>query len=355
MPFFLVLMVLALFFTVHFTVVYRLCYLLRESSLKKSLYWTFASLLSVPLLLVSFAFETALLNAVCLYYTTFIFLLFFITLFYMLVFRIGYLKGRKKLELSLVFLTLFLYVSYGIVNANRFVVKEVHLESAKVHSPVTFVQLTDTHIGSKSPVYFDKLIEEVNALEKDFVVITGDLIDMPHIQFNDLKALNTISVPVFFVMGNHDVMARMSPDFFKASRVMVLNNEKAVFNEDLDITGINFYDPDNAFETRKVEDLISHIDLDNSKFNLALNHEPIQLQPVIDREMDLQVSGHTHSGQIFPFNYVVKLRYDYLYGLFKLSEHTQLYVSSGAGVWGPNMRVGSKNEIVLFKIKPKNR
>ena len=86
-------------------------------------------------------------------------------------------------------------------------------------------------------------------------------------------------------------------------------------------------------------------------FNLVLVHKPC-LWDFLPSSIDLMLSGHTHNGQIFPFNFIVKLKYKYVFGLYKKSN-SKLYVSSGSGCWGPTMRLGSRNEIVYIKLKNK--
>lgn len=134
-----------------------------------------------------------------------------------------------------------------------------------------------------------------------------------------------------------------------------MNNKKISFSKELDIIGINIYNPEGGFDVLKVENILKNIKINNSKYNLLLNHEPDQLKPVIEKQINLQLSGHTHNGQIWPFNHLIKLRYKYNYGLYNLNKNTTLYVSSGIGTWGPNIRIGSHNEIVVFTLKSKSK
>ena len=85
-----------------------------------------------------------------------------------------------------------------------------------------------------------------------------------------------------------------------------------------------------------------------SKFNITLVHKPL-IWDQIKNKNELMLSGHTHNGQIFPFNKIVRLKFKYVYGLYE-SQHSNLYVSSGCACWGPKMRLGSENEIIQFNI-----
>ena len=333
-------------------VFFRLYYLIKEKSYKISLSLSIGSLLVfVPLLIASFYCDFVFLRAFLLYYFTFVFLLFFISLFFLIIFSFEKLKHKKRQQLICIILTLFIYVTYGIFNANDFVVKEINLKSDKISSSIKFVQITDIHIGSEHASYLEKIVDKINTIEKNFVVITGDLLDTESTEYDDLKSLNKIDVPVYFVIGNHEVFANKGIDFFDNLNLIILNNEKVTFNDEFEIIGINFYDPNGGFDPLDVSRLLENIKIDNSKYNLLLNHEPNQLNHVVDKKIDLQLSGHTHNGQIWPFNYLVKLRYKYMNGLYNLNKHTSLYVSSGVGAWGPNIRTGSKNEIVLFNLE----
>ena len=88
--------------------------------------------------------------------------------------------------------------------------------------------------------------------------------------------------------------------------------------------------------------------VNKKEYNLVLIHKPSLWSRVNDK-VDLMLSGHTHNGQIFPFNFFVRLQFKNIYGLFE-KLNSRLYVSSGAGCWGPKMRLGSYNEIVHFSI-----
>jgi predicted MPP superfamily phosphohydrolase len=99
------------------------------------------------------------------------------------------------------------------------------------------------------------------------------------------------------------------------------------------------------------ENLINNTIIDPKKFNILLNHEPSALKLFSEKNIDLMLAGHTHNGQMFPFNYLVKLRYEKIYGLYKI-DNMDLYVTSGTGTWGPKIRFGTQNEIVQIVLIP---
>lgn len=355
MNYLLLLLPLWLFVSLTYFVVFQIHSLLIWSAHLTSFYITIGILLvGMCILFISSYLNLTTISTIMFYFFTSIFILFFITLIFAGIFKLPRLRNKNTLQLVLIGVTFVCYMSYGIYNANTFSVKDVYLESDKISQDTNFALISDNHIGSNWPKYLQRVVDKINTLDVDFVALPWDLVDSKNVTIEDLKSLNTLDIPIYYVIGNHEVMEHRDANFFKQSHLTVLDNEKISFNNEIDIIGIDFYNPQNAFKAKKVENLMQNIEVDDTKYNLLLNHEPAQLKPVVDRKIDLQVSGHTHAGQMWPFNYFVRLRYKYVYGLHKLSEYTQLYVTSGVGTWGPRIRVGSKNEIVVFHIKSQN-
>jgi predicted MPP superfamily phosphohydrolase len=123
-----------------------------------------------------------------------------------------------------------------------------------------------------------------------------------------------------------------------------LNNKKAVFGG-LEIVGIDYERSNDLFK-----DYLSGIELDDEKYSMLLYHEPRNVEFAAGYGFDLLLYGHTHGGQIFPATIIVDLMYDYSDGFYEIFD-TKVYVTDGAGLWGPKMRLGSQNEIVVFDLK----
>jgi predicted MPP superfamily phosphohydrolase len=121
----------------------------------------------------------------------------------------------------------------------------------------------------------------------------------------------------------------------------ILDNENIDFKE-LNIIGIS----DNTLRDEKIV-FINNL-IKNEKFNICMVHQP-SIWDDVSENIDVMLSGHTHKGQIFPFNFLVKLKFKYIYGEYQLNNGT-LFVSSGAGTWGPRMRLGSFNEILKINL-----
>ena len=225
---------------------------------------------------------------------------------------------------------------------------KIELSSDKLTRPIRFAQISDVHIGSRRPSFLERVIFMVNELKPDFLCITGDLIDGKGIPASDLKSLKSVVGPVYFTIGNHekyedlDDIVRRLDDL----GVTVLRNDTAQHSEELQVIGID--DMDDADQVKRQ---LANNTVDKNAFVLLLYHRPRGLVAASEAGVDLMLSGHTHNGQIMPFNLVVNSVFDMVKGLY---EHngTRLYVSQGTGTWGPVMRLGTRGEITLFEIRP---
>lgn len=209
------------------------------------------------------------------------------------------------------------------------------------------VQLTDIHVGPTiGRSFVEELVRRTNALEPDVVAITGDLVDGsvaelgPAVEpLGELRARHG----VFFVTGNHEYYS--GPDewieYLESLNVRVLRNERVSIEHEgavFDLAGVDDWDAD-SFDGHG-RDLPKALEgLEEGRKVILLAHQPKQVEEAASMGVDLQLSGHTHGGQIFPFNFLVRLQQPYVVGLH---EHrgTKLYVSPGTGYWGPPMRLG---------------
>lgn len=237
---------------------------------------------------------------------------------------------------------------YGLIHARRVFVKEV--EVTLPHLPDSWkgkraVWISDLHIGqiySKGAVR--RIVEKVNSLSPEVVFIGGDLFDgasHPRI-LESIEPLRALAAPLgtYFIMGNHESYGNVEL-FLKSIKdkgIKVLRNEKA------DIAGIQLFGADYGTP-------FGETGIDRSTPSIILKHEPDELETSEKAGFSLQISGHTHRAQQWPFEYLARLSYGrFTYGLQKRGS-MQVYTSSGAGTWGPPIRVGTNREIVLFKFK----
>lgn len=234
----------------------------------------------------------------------------------------------------------------SIINAQLLFVRKIQ---ATAPVDMKLVQLSDIHIGSVGANFLNRVVEKTKQLKPDVVLITGDLMD-PHGSFksNGFSVLNDIEAPVFFVTGNHEGYA----DLDRVGKVLKNAKVRWLRNEAVDFNGIEIIGIDDSDSKSQVAKRLEGIAVEPEKFNVLMYHRPDGFEAAADKGVDLMLAGHTHNGQIFPFNFFVRLFFRYMKGLYK-HDDCLLYVSPGTGTWGPRMRLGSRSEVVLIELEKK--
>ena len=235
----------------------------------------------------------------------------------------------------------------GFYKANFPIVKLVALDSKKIKTHLRFIQISDVHIGSRSVRFLKSVITKIKKLDPEFLAITGDFIDSSGIEIDKLVALKDLSCPIYFVIGNHERYEDLDQilDRLISLGVFVLRSNYCYPRDDLQVIGI-----DDEDDPLQVEKELARLDVDQNGFSLLMYHRPMGFESAQKAGIDLMISGHTHNGQIFPFNLVVKSVFRHLAGLYR-GINGDLYVSQGTGTWGPTMRIGTVAEITLFNIR----
>lgn len=247
---------------------------------------------------------------------------------------------------------------YGVMEARKPRVERVSVETEKLppHVPsLKIVQISDLHLGLLVRDRHVKQVAEVVKKERpDLLVSTGDLVDGTLCGLPGLaEAIADLPAPLgkFAVTGNHEFYAGLANAirFTKTAGFRMLRGESAVLPGILRIAGVDDPTvehlggaPDQAEEALLNEE--------TGLFTLFLKHRPAVLSSSEGR-FDLQLSGHTHRGQIFPFSLVVRLVHPRLAGTFPLSGGSLLHVSRGTGTWGPPIRFLSPPEITVIELK----
>ncbi len=220
------------------------------------------------------------------------------------------------------------------------------------------VQLSDLHIGpTLGKEWVERLVERVNALEPHAVVITGDLVDGSVARLREHVApLGGIVARdgVFFVTGNHEYYAGADAWLAELERlgIVPLRNERVTLGDgeaSFDLAGVDDWQAFGAGHGPDLERALAG--RDESKELVLLAHQPRQIHEAAERGVGLQLSGHTHGGQIVPWNFFVRLQQPYIAGLQRHGD-AQIYVSRGTGFWGPPMRVLAPAEITLLSLSP---
>jgi len=234
----------------------------------------------------------------------------------------------------------------AIMNGRHLHVKRLRFTSPKITDEFSFAFISDVHLGSNPKSHLDKICDELAKLEAEALLIGGDLFDSSAFQLTDLASLKQLNKPIYYITGNHEYYVKHHETKIKALtdyNLQILDDEIAQMGE-VTIIGIDDY------HTPKEQALIAQKLVDKSRFNLVLVHQPAIWEQLPD-EADLMLSGHTHNGQIVPFNWLVRLQFKAVYGLYHYGN-AQAYVSSGAGTWGPRMRLGTQNEILQITLAP---
>ncbi|MCA9615172.1 MAG: metallophosphoesterase [Sandaracinus sp.] len=239
-------------------------------------------------------------------------------------------------------------------------VKRVRVSLARLPAALSglrVVQLTDIHVGPTIRKGFvEQLVEKTNALEPDVVAITGDLVD------GSVEELAAHVAPlaglrarhgVYFVTGNHEYYSGADAwvAHLQTLGIRVLANESVTITHEgaeLELAGVHDAHADQFGHACDVGGALATCPPERTKVLLA--HQPITVFDAATAGVDLQISGHTHGGQIFPFNYLVHLQQPYVAGLHRHGD-TALYVSTGTGYWGPPMRLGVPAEITELVLE----
>jgi len=220
-------------------------------------------------------------------------------------------------------------------------------------SQLRVVGLSDIHLGLLvDKNRFSKYVDKVNALKPDIILIAGDVIDNSTRLLNAERLedeINQLQAPlgIYMCLGNHEYISGIDSSliFLKKTKINLLVDSVAQVDNSFWIIGRN----DGRVRNRKsLGDLVAETTQSEPIF--LLDHQPFHLADAEQNGVDLQFSGHTHNGQLWPFNYIVKKMYEVGHG-YKQKGNLHIYVSSGLALWGPLFRIGTESEIVVFNVK----
>lgn len=251
---------------------------------------------------------------------------------------------------------------YGLFEAMR-TPKVVRLDIPVANLPpglqgYTIAQISDVHVSHTIRRSFvQKVVDEVNRLKPDMVALTGDLVDGTVEQLRvDVAPLAELRAPdgLFFITGNHeyysgvqqwvDETRRLGFDvLLNEHRVIERNNAKLLLGGVTDYSGGGFRADHKSDPHRAIEGA------PDCHLKVLLAHQPVSIYEAEKAGFDYVLSGHTHGGQYFPYHFLVSLFQPYVAGLHQHGK-TRIYVSRGAGYWGPQIRIGAPSEITLHRM-----
>lgn len=274
-----------------------------------------------------------------------------------------YLGGRVAglhLERPIIADTMFalavLAAAGGVLNARWVRVKKIAVSLPNL--PISWrgrvaALVSDVHLGHVNGSRFmRRIVAMLGGLRPDIVFITGDLYDGSKVDPDEFAApwkKLSAKFGTYFVTGNHEEFSDPTKylDAIKRSGIQVLDNEKVIV-DGLQVVGVHYGD---SAKPERFRAILKHADLDRNRASILLSHVPHELPIAEKAGISLQLSGHTHGGQIFPFTwFTTRVFGEYTYG-FKRFGELMVYTSSGAGTWGPPMRVGTRPEIVLIQFE----
>ena len=254
---------------------------------------------------------------------------------------------------------------YGFYSARKgpFIIKhDIYIKKLPdAFENFSIVQISDLHVGPtiKRP-YVEDVLEKISRLNPDLIAVTGDLVDgsVKYLK-SELQPLKDMIAPygTFFVTGNHEYYSGVDQWLDETDRLgmkNLINSNELISKagDQIAIAGITdlrahqikpAHRSDPELALRLVPDDITKI---------VLAHQPNSIHSVHETGADLQLSGHTHGGQFWPFTYPVKMTHPYIAGLHD-HQGTQIYVNRGTGYWGPPLRIGVPAEITLIRLKKK--
>jgi predicted MPP superfamily phosphohydrolase len=266
----------------------------------------------------------------------------------------------------------FLPLAWGMATAfyGYFEARDIRIERVVINTPkipqvvgkLTIVQISDVHLGLiVREERLKRIIAEIKGASPDILVSTGDLVDG---QINRMTGLAELLRDIrprfgkFAVTGNHEIYAGLNQAvaFTERADFMVLRNEGATAGGLINVVGVDDPTIERVTRSRPVpeKDLLSKVP--SAGFTLLLKH-----CPAVDQEslglFDLQLSGHVHKGQLFPFNLVTHLFYPVRMGYSLYPQGSSLYVSRGTGTWGPPIRFLAPPEVTVIELRyaEKNR
>ena len=242
---------------------------------------------------------------------------------------------------------------YGFINSGAVRVTRINLQLHTLPGEwkgKTAVWVSDTHLGPvRNNGFAQRIAATVQGLHPHIVFLGGDLFDGEPVDLDEIiEPFSKISAPygTYFITGNHEEFGDKTP-YLQAVRragMRVLDNEMVVI-DGLQIIGVDYRDTRREDPFREV---LKRINTNRDQPSILLKHAPLNLQVAKEHGISIQLSGHTHRGQVFLFRFITSRVYrGYDYGL-KRYKDLLVYTSSGAGTWGPPMRIDTKPEIVFI-------
>lgn len=251
-------------------------------------------------------------------------------------------------------------LAYGYINYRNPKIEHINVsfDSKSYNDNLRIVAISDIHLGYGTGVKrLQNYVNLINAQKPDVLLITGDLIDnsiKPILNDNFDEVLSTIKAPlgIYMVPGNHEYISNIDKvsEYLKRTPIVLLRDSIVTLPNGIQIIGRD----DRSNHRRKpLEDLITQTDTNQP--TIVLDHQPYKLAKADSLNVDMLLCGHTHHGQVFPFNLITNRLYEQSHG-YRKWNHSHIWVSSGLSLWGPPFRIGTHSDFAVIDLaKPKNK
>lgn len=259
--------------------------------------------------------------------------------------RVGYIY-------AMVFTSILLLLGYYNHRHPNIEKIDIILDKPLLTKSVRVVAVSDVHLGyGTDKADLKRYVDMINAQNPDVILIGGDLIDSSIIPLHQQRMeeeLNQLQAPmgIYMAAGNHEYISgiKQSVEFLKSTPVQLLRDSVVVLPCGLQIVGRD----DRSNRHRKPLNQLLQ-DIDPARAIIVIDHQPYELSQSDALGVDLQFSGHTHHGQVWPLNIVTNFIYEQSHG-YRKWPNAHIYVSSGLSLWGPPFRIGTRGDMAIFEI-----
>jgi predicted MPP superfamily phosphohydrolase len=262
-----------------------------------------------------------------------------------------WLRGNAITSLVLTGVMLVTFIGGNIHYHNK-QRQEINLTTDKpLERPLKIVMLSDLHAGFHNRrAEVGRWVNMINAEKADLILIAGDIIDgnvRPLLEQGTAEELKRLNAPTLACLGNHEYITGIDKalDLLGKTDIRILRDER------INVGNVTIAGRDDRSNRRRksVEQLMQGVT--RGDYIILLDHQPFNLEEAEQNGVDLQLSGHTHRGQVWPLNWVTKKMYECDYGQWRKGK-TDYYVSSGMGIWGGKFRIGTDSEYAVITITP---
>ena len=228
--------------------------------------------------------------------------------------------------------------------------QEINLTTEKrLERPLKIVMLSDMHAGFHNRrAELARWVDLINGEHADLILIAGDIIDgnvRPLLAQGTAEELKRLNAPTVACLGNHEYITGID----KSLELLAQTGITILRDDTLSVAGVTVIGRDDRsnFGRKSVNALMQGLSSDT--YTILLDHQPYHLEEAEQNGVDLQLSGHTHRGQVWPLNWVTKKLYECDYGQWRRGK-TDYYVSSGIGIWGGKFRIGTDSEYAVINV-----